>query len=157
MGEPARILVVDDDESIRTVLAAVLEENGYVVDTAENGKQAVEKTYANFYNLALFDIRLPDIEGTKLLAKVKETTPKMRKIMITGFPSVQNAVEALNKGADAYIMKPFDMEKVLKTIEEQLKKQQEEKKYGQEKVTEFIETRVRELEEEKATVQKKQQ
>jgi len=157
VGEPARILVVDDDESIRTVLAAVLEENGYVVDTAENGKQAVEKTYANFYNLALFDIRLPDIEGTKLLAKVKETTPKMRKIMITGFPSVQNAVEALNKGADAYIMKPFDMEKVLKTIEEQLKKQQEEKKYGQEKVTEFIETRVRELEEEKATVQKKQQ
>jgi len=154
MDKLARIIVVDDDESIRKVLATIFEENGYTVDTAENGKQAIEKTEKNFYNLGLFDIRLPDIEGTELLAKVKDTTPRMRKIIVTGYPSLPNAVEALNKGADAYILKPFDMDKVLQTIKEQLKNQEEEKKYGQEKVTEFIETRVKEVEEEKPTTHK---
>jgi DNA-binding NtrC family response regulator len=98
--------------------------------------------------LALVDIRLPDIEGVKLLTKIHDTTPKMRKIIITGYPSLQNAVEALNRGANAYIMKPFDMEKTFETIKEQLKKQEKEKEYSQNKVTEFIETRVRELEKE---------
>lgn len=156
MGERPRILIVDDDESIRKVLVAVLEENEYVVDSAKDGKEAIEKTSGDFYNLALVDIRLPDIEGTKLIAKMKETTPRMRKIIITGYPSLQNAVDALNKGADAYIMKPFDMDKVLQTIKEQLEKQQEEKKYSQERVTEFIETRVKELEEEKPMTRKEQ-
>jgi len=156
MGEGPKILIVDDDESIRKVLAAVLEESGYMIDAAENGKEAIEKTDKNFYNLALVDIRLPDIEGSKLIAMMKETTPRMRKIIITGFPSLQNAVEALNKGADAYIIKPFDMDKVLQTIKEQLKKYEEEKKYSQERVTEFIETRVKELQEEKTITQKKQ-
>ena len=156
MAKLARIIVVDDDESIRKVLATILEEKGYTVDTAENGKQAIEKTEKNFYNLGLFDIRLPDIEGTELLAKVKDTTPRMRKIIVTGYPSLPNAVEALNKGADAYILKPFDMDKILQTIKEQLKNQEEEKKYGQEKVTEFIETRVKELEKEKPTTHKTQ-
>ena len=156
MGERPRILIVDDDESIRKVLVAVLEENEYVVDSAKDGKEAIEKTSRDFYNLALVDIRLPDIEGTKVIAKMKETTPRMRKIIITGYPSLQNAVDALNKGADAYIMKPFDMDKVLQTIKEQLEKQQEEKKYSQERVTEFIETRVNELEEEKPITRKEQ-
>jgi ActR/RegA family two-component response regulator len=80
----------------------------------------------------------------------------MRKIIVTGYPSLPNAVEALNKGADAYILKPFDMDKILQTIKEQLKNQEEEKKYGQEKVTEFIETRVKELEKEKPTTHKTQ-
>jgi DNA-binding NtrC family response regulator len=146
MDEPARILVVDDDESIRKVLATILEEKGYIVDTAENGKEAIEKSNAKFYNLALIDIRLPDMEGTKLLAAMKETTPKMVKIIITGYPSLNNAIEAVNKGADAYIMKPFNMDNVLNTIKEHLKKQQESKKYSEEKVSEFIETRAKELE-----------
>lgn len=154
MGKHARILVVDDDESIRTVLTAVLQEKGYAVDTAGSGNEGIEKTKTSFYNLALVDIRLPDMEGTQVLAKMNETAPEIRKIIITGYPSVQNAVDALNKGAHAYIMKPFDMDNVLRTMEEQLKKQEEEKKYGKEKVTEFIQTRVKELEEETATQKK---
>jgi DNA-binding NtrC family response regulator len=155
MGERARILVVDDDESVRKVLATILEEEGYAVDTAKNGREAIRKSKVKFYNLALIDFRLTDMEGTKLLTRVKDTTPKMRKIIITGYPALQNAINALNKGANAYIVKPFDMDKVLQTIKEQLKKQEEEKKYNQEKVTEFIETRVRELEEEKTVAHKK--
>jgi DNA-binding NtrC family response regulator len=154
MRERARILVVDDDETIRKVLKAILKEKGYIVDTAESGKLAVEKTRVNFYNLALIDIRLRDMEGTELLTTMRETIPKMRKIIITGYPSLQNAVEAVNKGADAYVMKPFEMEKVFETIAEQLKKQEEEKKYSQQKVTEFIETRIKELEEETPTARK---
>jgi len=126
-----------------------LEDEGYIVDTAKNGREAIKKTNTRFYNLALIDIRLTDMEGTKILAKIKDTTPKMRKIIITGYPSLQNAIEALNRGANAYILKPFNMEKVLKTIKEQLKEQQKEKTYCQEKVKEFIETRVKELDEEK--------
>ncbi|MGC9345247.1 MAG: response regulator, partial [Candidatus Bathyarchaeales archaeon] len=143
MGETARILIVDDDENIRKVLTTILEDEGYTVESVGTAKKAIERTRKKFYNLALIDIRLPDMEGIELLTKMKDTTPKMRKIIITGYPTLQNAMEAVNRGADAYILKPFDMEKVLKTIKEQLRKQQKEKKYSQEKVAEFIEARVR--------------
>lgn len=146
MGETARILVVDDDENIRRVLKAILEDEGYKVESVDTGQKAMELTQKKNFNLALIDVRLPDMEGIELLTKVKDTTPKMRKIIITGYPTLQNAIAAVNKGADAYIVKPFDMDKVLETIREQLKKQEEERRYSQEKVAEFIETRVRELE-----------
>ena len=154
MGETARILIVDDNENIRKVLTAILEEEGYNVESVDTARKAIERARKRFYNLALIDIRLPDMEGIELLTKMRDTKPKMRKLIITGYPSLQNAIEAVNRGADAYILKPFDMGKVLKTIEEELKKQQEEKKYSQEKVAEFIETRVRELDEEKEITRK---
>jgi len=146
LSETARILIVDDDESIRKALSAVLEEKGYIADTAQCGSEAIEKSNANFYNLALIDIRLPDMEGTKLLRALRDGVPRMVKIIITGYPSLANAMEALNKGADAYILKPLLMDNVLKTIKEHLKKQQEARKYSEEKVAEFIEARARELE-----------
>jgi len=145
MDETARILIIDDDENIRKVLTTILEDEGYKVESVDTAKKAIERTKRKFYNLALIDIRLPDMEGTELLTRMKDTIPRTRKIVITGYPTLQNAIEAVNRGADAYILKPFDMEKVLATIRDQLKKQWEEKKYSQEKVAEFIETRVREL------------
>lgn len=155
MGETTRILIIDDDENIRKVLTTILEDEGYDVESVDTAKKAIERTRRKFYNLALIDIRLPDMEGIELLTKMKNTTPKIRKIIITGYPTLQNAVEAVNRGADAYIMKPFDMEKVLEEIKDQLKKQQNEKRYSQEKVAEFIETRVRELDIEKEVTSKK--
>ncbi len=145
MGENARILVIDDDENIRKVLMAILTDEGYNVESVGTGKGALEKTKNGFYNVALIDVRLPDIEGIELLTKFKPTSPKMRKIIITGYPTLQNAIQAVNSGADAYIMKPFDVEKVLKVIEEQLHKQENERKFNQDMVADFIETRVREL------------
>lgn len=144
--DPAKMLVIDDDASVREVLAMALENAGHVVDTAENGGEAIRKSNANFYNLALIDVRLPDMEGTRLLADMKDTMPKMVKIIVTGYPGLQNAVESVNKGADAYVVKPFKMEGLLKTVGECLKKQEEAKKYSEEKVKEFIETRAKELE-----------
>jgi DNA-binding NtrC family response regulator len=146
LGEHARILVVDDDEGIRKTLSAILQDEGYEVDTAESGKEAILKSNAGFYNLALIDVRLLDMEGTELLTRIKDTVPRMRKIIITGYPTVHNAMEAVNRNADAYLIKPFDMGKLLFVIKDQLRKQEEEMDFSQDRITDFIETRVRELE-----------
>ncbi|MCW4005802.1 MAG: response regulator [Candidatus Bathyarchaeota archaeon] len=145
MNKPARILVIDDDENIRKVVLAILKDNGYEVDTADSGSQAIAKTEKNSYDLMLVDIRLPDMEGTELLSKVHDTTPKIRKIMVTGYPTLQNAVTAVNKGADAYVMKPFDVDKMLETIKEQLEKQRQERAFSEQRVADFIQTRIKEL------------
>ncbi|MGD8565305.1 MAG: response regulator [Candidatus Bathyarchaeota archaeon] len=154
MDKSARLLIVDDDENIRKVLTAILEEEGYNVESASTGKKAIAKAQGTFYNLALIDIRLPDMEGIELLTGLPETTPRIRKLIITGYPTLQNAINAVNKGADAYIIKPFDVKKVLFQINEELKKQSKEEKYSQEKVAAFIETRVRELETQTTMTQK---
>jgi len=140
------MLVIDDEESVRKSLALVLKDEGYAVDVAENGEEAIKKSKANFYNLALVDIRLPDIDGISLLPQLRETVPKMVKIIITGYPSLDNSIEAVNRGADGYIVKPYSMENLLRTIREHLQKQQEAKKYSEEKVKEFIEARAEEHE-----------
>jgi len=156
MSEVSRILIVDDDENIRKVLKTILEDEGYVVESVDTAKKAIEKSEKEFYNLALIDVRLPDMEGVELLAKMRDTKPKMRKIIITGYPTLHNAVAAVNRGADAFVMKPFDVEKLLQTIKEQLQKQKEEKSYSEERVAEFIETRIKELDTVDQHVAKKQ-
>jgi DNA-binding NtrC family response regulator len=155
MSARVRILVVDDDEGIRRSLVAILEGEGYVVDTAKNGKEAIKKSNVDFYNLALIDVRLPDMEGTELLSTMKETTPKMVKIIVTGYPDLENAIEAVNKSADAYITKPFSVDNLLKIIKDHLKKQEKTQKYDEEKVVNFIETRVKEWEEKRTVSRKK--
>ncbi len=110
------ILVVEDDADIRNALTAILTSKGYQVEPVENGKLAIYASYTQFFNLALIDIRLPDMNGIELLGKLKKTKPKTIKIIITGNPSQENAIAALNKGADAYILKPFDPAKLLATI-----------------------------------------
>jgi DNA-binding NtrC family response regulator len=144
--EQARILVIDDDATVRKSLEAVLKEDGYEVDVAENGKEAISKSKSRLYNLALVDLRLPDMDGIELLTAMRDTTPKMVKIIITGYPSLENAIEAVNRGADGYMVKPYTMEKLLDTIKEHLQKQQEARKYSEEKVKEFIERRAEEYE-----------
>jgi len=141
------VLIVEDDVNIRKTLDTILQQNGYETDTAENGREAIQKSQGKFFNLALLDIKLPDMEGTKLLISMHETQPKMMKIMITGYPSVENAVDALNYGADAYVIKPFKPEKLLELIEKKLVEQIEAEKITEEKVTEWIKTRVRKTKE----------
>jgi DNA-binding response OmpR family regulator len=126
-------------------LKAILDEEGYVVDTAVTGGEAIQKAQKTAYNVALLDIRLPDMEGVDLLKLIKDTVPKIRKIMLTGYPSMQNAIAALNKNADAYLIKPIEIEKLLATVKNQLKLQEGERKFSEQKVAEFIESRVKEL------------
>lgn len=140
------ILIVEDDVNIRGTLSTILQQKGYNTATARNGQEAIQKSKTKFFNMALLDIKLPDIEGTKLLTMMQENTPKMVKIMITGYPSLENAVEALNHGADAYIIKPVKPEKLLALIEEKLEEQSQAKKMTEEKVTEWIKSRAHEIE-----------
>lgn len=148
METKGNILIVDDDPSIRKVLAAILVEKGYTVETVDTGKKGISRSKNRFYNLALIDIRLPDMEGTQLLRQMRQTEPKMARVIITGYPSLQNAVEALNNGADAYIIKPLDIDHALTVIENLLQKQRESLKMTQEKIVEYIETRAKEIEKE---------
>ena len=128
MSFKPEILVIDDEEGIRKLLATILTDKDYNVDTAANGEEAIRKANEKVYNIALIDIMLPDISGVELLTQIKEAKPRTRKIIMTGNPSFQNAVEALNRGADAYVMKPLDVEKMLNTIAEQYAKQEVERK-----------------------------
>lgn len=137
----ARILVVDDDTGICSTLSLFLGLNNYDVDVANTGKEAIEKSKIEVYDVALLDIRLPDIEGTKLLTALRETTPKMIKIMVTGFPTFENAVEALKFGADDYIMKPVDPEELVKVVENKLKERKEAETMTEDRIRGFIETR----------------
>jgi DNA-binding NtrC family response regulator len=145
MDKHPRILVVDDDETIRTTMKAILQDEGYMVDLAGTGKEAIQKTTEKTYNVALLDIRLPDMEGVELLKLLKDGLPRTRKIMVTGYPSMQNAISALNKNADAYLLKPVDVEKLLATVKQQLIDQENELKFSEQKVAEFIESRVKEV------------
>jgi DNA-binding response OmpR family regulator len=115
------ILVVDDDKSILRTFTRILQKNGYEIDSAETGKEAMEKAASRHYDLALVDIRLPDMDGTDLLAKIKKQLQNTIKIMITGFPSIESGVKALDEGADAYLVKPVKPEELLMLIKEKLK------------------------------------
>ncbi len=141
-----RILIVEDDTNIRETMNLILQQRGYDTETAENGQEAIQKSKTQFFNLALLDIKLPDMDGTKLLTQMHDSLPKMVKIMVTGYPSLENAVEALNYGANAYIIKPAKPEKLLTLIEEKLREQSQAEKMTQEQVTEWIETRARKIE-----------
>jgi DNA-binding NtrC family response regulator len=145
LTEKTKILIVDDDENIRKTMKAILEEENYSVDVAINGKEAIEMSNKKVYNLALLDIRLPDMEGVDLLKLMKEYVPRTRKIMVTGYPTIQNAMIAVNKKADAYLLKPVDIEKLLEVVKEQLRAQEEDLKFSETKVAEFIETRIKDV------------
>ena len=142
------ILIVEDDANIRESLSKILQQEGYDTDVAENGGEAIQKSRNKFYDLALLDIKLPDMEGTQLLAKLNETMPKMVKIMVTGYPSIENAMEALNQGADAYVTKPVKPAKLLALIKEKLEEQRQNENVTENKVTDWIKKRARKLEEE---------
>src|SRR5208283_4222466 len=145
MDKHARILVVDDDESITSTMKAILEDEGYIVDLAATGREAIKRTEETAYNVALIDIRLPDMQGVELLKLMKDAVPRTRKIMMTGYPSMKNAIAALNKNADIYLIKPIDIEKLLSTVKEQLQLQENEREFSEQKVADFLETRVMEF------------
>jgi len=115
------ILVIDDDKSILRTFTRILKKSGYDIDIAETGKEALEKSKEKNFDLALIDIRLPDMDGTDLLVKIKPNMKNAIKIMITGFPSLETGVKALDEGADAYLVKPVKPEELIALIEEKFK------------------------------------
>jgi len=114
------VLIVDDDPKMRELLTSILENASYIVETASDGKEAIKACKKFPVDVALIDVELPDMKGTELLSALKALQPKMVRIIITGYPSIENAVTAVNEKADGYILKPFDpadlLEKIRKLI-----------------------------------------
>jgi DNA-binding response OmpR family regulator len=137
------ILIVDDDDAIGKTLSAILQAEGCQTTAVTTAKEAIEKSKTQFFNLALLDIKLPDMEGTQLLAQLQEIVPDTIKIMVTGYPSLKNAVEALNFGADSYIMKPIDPAELLKKIKSKLEAQKQTEKITKEKLAKWIQLQAR--------------
>ena len=117
-------LIVDDEPEVRNILTAILENESYLVDTAENGKKAIQMCEKTPFDVALIDVELPDIKGTELLHLLNAKQPKMVRIIITGHPSIENAAKAVNEKADGYIMKPFDVPELLGMIKKLIEDKQ---------------------------------
>lgn len=120
--EPVKILVVDDDASIRNMLSIVLKNSGYDAAAAESSESALKRLKTETFHLIISDIKMPGISGIELLKKIKVISPEIPVIMITAFASANDAVEAMKLGAEDYITKPFNLDELKLIIEKSLYK-----------------------------------
>lgn len=122
MTEPARILIVDDDESMNKTMSLVLKRKGYDVATAFNGLDAIEKVRSEPFDIIFMDIKMPVMDGVETFEKIREIRPDAAVMMMTAY-SVEDLIQkALREGAFGIIYKPLDIEKTLATIEDVKKK-----------------------------------
>lgn len=112
----ARILIVDDEKSIRDTLNEILEYEGYEIEEAENGEVAFSKIKKFNYDVVLCDIKMPKMDGIELLSKASDIAPELPFIMISGHGTMETAIEATKKGAFDFISKPPDLNKLLITV-----------------------------------------
>jgi len=120
----ASILIVEDEDSQRSLLSGLLRKEGYIIGEAGTGADALEVFKKDIFELVLLDYKLPDADGLTLLKKFKEINPEVEIIMVTAFGSIENAVGALKAGATEYLTKPIDLDDLLFKI-----KKTEEKTY----------------------------
>ncbi len=117
MREPGRkILVVDDEQNMRIALYEALQRLGHEVAVAENGRMALEKIAANPPDLVVTDIKMPEMDGIELLGRIRAEQPDLPVVVITGYATVETAVEAMKRGAVDYIIKPFPVEVIEETV-----------------------------------------
>ncbi len=127
-NERAKILVVDDKDQMRDVLRKFLAAEGYLVETAADGKDALRKFSENKFELVLSDIKMPAMDGSELLTEILKINPQAIVILMTAFGSIEAAVAAIKLGAADYVSKPFQMEDVLFRISRALKEKHLEKR-----------------------------
>jgi DNA-binding NtrC family response regulator len=111
------VLVVDDDQDMRTLLRDVLEDHGYKVTLAPNGQEALKSLREGEYPVVLTDLRMKGIQGIELLAEIKRSFPDTNVILMTAFGSVETALEAMKQGASDYLMKPVKNDDLLRVTE----------------------------------------
>jgi response regulator RpfG family c-di-GMP phosphodiesterase len=125
MGAPEtpRILVVDDERVIREILADFLNMEGYVVHTVEDGVEAMKELHRRSYNLVISDLKMPNMGGLELIQKITEESLPVITVIMTGFGTVESAIEAMKRGAYDYILKPFKVEEVMHIVQRGLDRQ----------------------------------
>ena len=112
----AKILVIDDERSIRSTLKEILEYEKYEVDLAESGKEGLESFEIGKYDIILCDIKMPEMDGIEVLEKIFEQSTDTQVIMISGHGNIDTAVQAIKMGAYDFIEKPLDLNRMLITI-----------------------------------------
>jgi len=122
MTQKRNILVVDDDDVIRMACELTLKADGMNVDTVENGKIGIEKIKTNFYDMILLDLMMPEMPGSEFLEFVHEYDKNIIVIIITGFATIESAVDTLKKGAYDYLPKPFTPEELRKLVRKGLER-----------------------------------
>ncbi len=113
-----RILLVDDDETIITPFQLILQNEGYQVDIALTGQQALEKLEEADYQVAILDIILPDIKGEEIARKIRKQNDDIRFIIITGYSEIADSVEAIDVGIDDILLKPIEPDELLRIVKE---------------------------------------
>lgn len=121
--ETARILVVDDERVIREILAEFLSLEGFSVHTVEDGEKALTELRLRPYDLLITDLKMPRLSGLQLLEKVEQERLGVLTVLMTGFGTVETAIEAMKKGAYDYLLKPFKVEEVIHVVERALYRQ----------------------------------
>jgi len=111
-----KVLIVEDDAVTLYGLERILAKEGYAVELAENGSIGIEKLKKDSFDIVLTDLKMPGTGGMEILKKAREISPKTAVIMITGFATVQNAVDAMKQGAKDYITKPFEPKELLNSV-----------------------------------------
>jgi response regulator RpfG family c-di-GMP phosphodiesterase len=124
MKNTSRILVIDDDPGLRKTLSDILRIKGFEVASAENGAAGIAEAQRGFVSVAMIDLNLPDLSGIEVMKRIKEDSPLTEAIILTGHASLDTAVEATNMGAFSYLLKPYDVEKLLRHIRRAMDQQQ---------------------------------
>jgi len=117
MAEKSRVLVVDDEDTLRTVLSQELKGEGYEVDAAADGRIAIDTLKVKQFDLVLLDIKMPNMNGFEVLRYIKQNHPNLKVIMLTGFADLKNAIESKKLGAEDFVSKPYDLVDLITTIE----------------------------------------
>ena len=117
MTEKKRILVVDDEASLRTTLTAQLKDRGYSVSSAGDGDIAIEMLGFEYFDLILLDLKMPNVDGYEVLRYVKEKHPSTKVIILTGFADLKNALDSKGLGADHFVGKPYELSDLLSAIQ----------------------------------------
>ena len=138
MKERPRVLIIDDNANMRETLADILEEKGYDVVTTKTAREGIQAAGKFFFNIHLIDINLPDKTGIELLRDFRSTYPLRINIMITASATLKYAVNALNIGANAYILKPIDFNNLEQTMKDCLRKQAPTLKATNERLNAFM-------------------
>src|ERR1041384_4459754 len=115
--ESLRVLVVDDEKVIREILSDFLTMEGYVVRTVEDGVEALKELQRRSYNLVISDLKMPNRGGLELIEKIADQQIPVLTVIMTGFGTVETAIEAMKKGAYDYILKPFKVEEVIHIVQ----------------------------------------
>ncbi len=142
------ILIIDDEPNLRKTLTDILRAKGYLTFEANDGAEGLAMLRQHPVHLALVDLRLPDISGLEVIARIKADYPFTEAIILTGNASLDSAIDATNKGAFSYLQKPYDMDQLLLHIRRAIEKQQSEEKIRQyqEHLEELVRERTKELE-----------